>query len=170
MKKGFIFLATVVLSTVLSINANAQVEKFKALYIYNISRFVEWPADYGSAEFTIGIVGNNADLVSNIETLLGTKNVNGKKIKVVNVSSAQDAEGCNILYFSKGKEKMIAEIGKGASKGLIITETAGATEHGSGINFFLQDSKLKFEMSQANITGKGLNISKELSSLASRTL
>mgnify|MGYP000668983651 CR=1 FL=1 len=51
-------LAIVLVMVFLSFHVSAQVEKFKAAYIYNFINYVEWPANFTGETFVIGVYGN----------------------------------------------------------------------------------------------------------------
>ena len=80
----------------------------------------------------------------------------------------EDITDCQILYFSGsfGYSKNAATVKQklGGKNSLIITESEGAINDGSIINFVIRDDKLKFELSQKNadvfakIIGKGISI------------
>ena len=45
---------------------------------------------------------------------------------------------------------------------LIITEKPGFARRGADINFFIENDKLRFEINEKNITGKGMSIATDL--------
>ncbi len=167
--KKHLFIGALILSTMfISNSSNAQVAKFQSLYMYNICRYVEWPASFGGSNFEIGIVGNNADLTKELQAIASSKKILNKKIVVKQVKSAGESTSCHVLFFTKGSDKRIGEFGA-AKNALIMTEASGALNKGSAINFFLDGSKLKFDLKKANAEKKGLKISNDLENLAAKS-
>ncbi len=151
-------------------SSSAQISKFKALYIYNISRYVQWPQSFSSAEFTIGIVGDDKELYSTLDAVCAQKTIGGKKIAIKKIDTNADAGNCHVIYFLSGKESLISSYAATAQHSLIITETSGSIDKGSGINFYIESNKLMFELKSSNILAQGLSISNELKSLAAKNL
>ena len=60
-KINVFFALVAVLLLTANVNVNAQIEKTQASYIYNFTRFIEWPSA-GSSEFVIAIIGKNHPL------------------------------------------------------------------------------------------------------------
>jgi hypothetical protein len=84
------------------------------------------------------------------------------------LSSAGEAESCQVVYVGKAKNKEFENIktsvtGKSV---LTITDGNGMGQKGSCINFKVIDGKLKFELNQATVTGSNLKVSTQLSSMA----
>lgn len=154
----------------LQANINNQMAKFEALYMYNISRYVEWPASFNSNIFVIGVVGNNTDLIESLEGVAGTKTIQGKKVVIKQITSPAQGKGCNIIFFSKGAESKMVSYRSATTSSLFISESNGALSRGSDVNFFIQGDKLKFELSKASIGKKSLNVSNSLLELASKVI
>ena len=84
------------------------------------------------------------------------------------MSSASDASGCQVVYVGKSKSKEFEDI-KNTITGksiLTITDGNGLGEKGSCINFKIINGKLKFELTQAVVSGSNLKVSGQLSSMA----
>src|SRR3954452_914402 len=83
----------------------------KALFLFNFTKYVEWPSEAfkeTNTPVTIGIVGNNifeADLKKAVEG----KNVNGRSITIRNVENAEDITSCHILFISASEKKRVAD-------------------------------------------------------------
>jgi len=60
-------------------NVNAQDEKFKAIFIYNFTKYVNWPQIEGS--FIISILGNSA-ITGEIESIAAKKTVGISAIEI----------------------------------------------------------------------------------------
>ncbi|MBR5642849.1 MAG: YfiR family protein [Salinivirgaceae bacterium] len=65
----------------LSITAKAQDEKFKALFMYNFTKYIEWPQNKQSGDFVIGVIGNPA-IVGELNAIAQRKTVGSQAIKI----------------------------------------------------------------------------------------
>ena len=120
----------------LSATTRAQDEKFKALFMYNFTKYIEWPQAKQSGDFVIGVIGNSA-IVGELETIAQKKTVGAQAIKVKQVSSAEDLTKMHIVYVTEDKSGEAAGIaGKVKGKGVVlITDKPGFALSTSGINY-----------------------------------
>ena len=155
------------LSFSISLNAQTSVAQAQAVFIYNFTRLIEWPSDYKSGDFIIGIYGSN-ETFNEIKNFTSGKSVGSQNISVVKFSTAQTISKCHILFVPYGKTKELAAIlsSLAGAKTLIITEKKGAIEEGATINFVIVEDKLKFELKVSNASKLGLKISSNLENMA----
>ena len=165
MKKSFIILfisALLFSSSIFAQNA----DRYKALFIYNFTRYIEWPSN-GSPDFVIGILGKSivANELINIadKKIVGTQTITIKKF-----SNATDVTQCNILFISNDASSQVASITAAMQNKntLIITDRPGLINKGAGINFVLDDGKQKFELSKTNLAKTGLKVNTQLMEMA----
>ena len=141
--------------------------RFKALFIYQFTKYIEWPASYKSGDFVIGIVGES-DVVKHLNTMASTKKAGSQNIKIVKYNSAAEIGKCHIVFLTKSKSsEFSAALSKTNSNNtLLITEQAGLARKGSDINFVILDNRQKFELNKSNCSKSGLNVSAGLVQLA----
>lgn len=169
-KKIFISALLLFVATfMLKANTN-EMAKLEALYVYNISRYVEWPASFNSNSFVIGIVGNNTELLESLKGIAASRTIQGKKIVLKQITAPSQGKECHILFFSEGFENRIGAYRTSTTSSLFISESNGALSRGSDLNFFVHGTKLKFELSKASIDKKSINISTSLLELASKVI
>lgn len=103
--------------------AQSSVEQAQAIFIYNFTRLIEWPVEYKSGDFVIGVLGSS-DVYIETKNYVSGKTVGNQQIVVKNISSIDDANKCHILFVSYGKTKEIPNIIEkfGNLKTLIISE------------------------------------------------
>ncbi len=162
MKNFFFLLLAALLLKVTAINA--QDDKFKALFIYNFTKMIEWPADKKSGDFVIVVMGNPT-IASEISGL--NKQVVNQPIVVKEVADVGAIGDCHILFIGGTESgKLGGAVGAlGGKPSLIITDTAGSCKGGSGINFIKSDSGIDYEYNINNITKQGLSVSLDFKSL-----
>jgi len=141
--------------------------KFKAVFIYNFTKYIEWPKTYREGPFIIGVL-EDASLYTELSKMAKTKRVSNQSIKIVKFNSIEDLQLCHILYVSKSKSKEISGVLKKMKSNctLIVTEENGLIDKGAGINFVVKDNRLKFELNTKNIKKNRLKVSSNLEVLA----
>ena len=162
MKKLFvcILLFFIILGNV----SQAQDDNFKALFIYNVTNFIEWPAVEGN--FVIYVLGNSPIIdIFKSDSKLKDKKVAGTPIAIEPLNDVKNAGSCQILYVPEDQaDKMDAAVAAIGSKAiLIVTHFDGAITKGSCINFYNKpDGKLTMQISRKNIESHGLKVGSQL--------
>jgi hypothetical protein len=150
-----------------SLKAQATDYRFHSVFIYNFTKYIQWPESYQSGDFVIGVLGNSP-IAAELEKLSANKTVGMQKIIVRKFKSADEIGTCHILFLPVTGSNSFEEVQE-KLKGkhtLVITEKSGLAQKGSGINFIQQDNKWKFELNESATQSAGLKVSKELSKLA----
>lgn len=155
---------------IFSIVAKAQLGDYKShtVYIYNFTKYVQWPASYQSGNFVIGIYGISP-ITAQLRAATANKSVGGQKIVVKQYNSlAAIVDNPHILFIPNLQSSKLATIKQkfvGKST-LLVTEKNGLARLGSMINFVLRDGKWKIEMNNTEVTKAGLKVSSQLSRIA----
>ncbi len=147
------------------------VAKIKVMFLYNFTKYIEWPQDYKQGDFVIGILGSGSENVKKeLEKLAATKKAGVQNIVIKTYNSIGDIEKCHMLFIPEGKSGMLDDAMAKCKKTstLIVTEKDGLARGGSAINFVVKDNKQNFELNKANIEKYNLNVSSSLLSLASQ--
>lgn len=159
-------LATLLIFYMGSFTLNAQNEKFKALFLYNFIKNVEWPQAAKQGDLIIGILGNNP-ITKELETITSSQKAGNQNMKVKVFSSIEEISNCHIIYVTPAKGGNIPQLisKTNGNHTLVVSDSKGGIQQGSGINFMLDGDKLKFEISKHNIESKGLKVSANLLNL-----
>lgn len=147
------------------------IPKAQTLFIYNFSRLIEWPVNYRTGPFVIGILGAS-EIAVELEQYTKGKKVGSQDISVIRYKTPQEIATCHILFVPFIKTKQVAEVlgilnGKST---LIITEKSGALDEGSAINFVIIQDKMKFELKAENASKYGIKFSSKLQEMASQSM
>ena len=143
-------------------------EGIKAAFIYNFSKFIEWPAAaYASpsAPVTIGFIGGNT-LADVFEENSKGKNANGRDFVIKRLSGVAGAEECQIVYVADGGQ--ISAV-LGALKGkptLVVGEAENLLDAGGSIRFIKEGAKVVFDLNLANTTAAALKVDPKLQKAA----
>jgi YfiR/HmsC-like len=142
----------------------------KLAFLYNFTKFVEWPADsYSSpgAPLSICIVGHdpfNRDL----EGELRTRKTWGRPVEVRTLRPVETLNTCHMVFIpvtEKDEAGKIVRSLKGSST-LTVGETAGFAAMGGVINLTVEKSEVHFEINKLAADRAHLKISSKLLSLA----
>jgi len=144
------------------------VAKQKAVFIYNFTRYFEWPEKMKSGNFVIQLVGSNASLSAELNKMAASKQVGNQKLEIKLSSAIDPSVKPHIIFLLPESSDLLKEAsskykGKGT---LIVTEKPGLAKSGAVINFVAVDNKQKFEYSKNNAVKAGLKTSDGLNSLA----
>ncbi len=145
----------------------SQVSDAQAIFIYNFSRLIKWPASATQGDFVIGVLSSNETYESLI-SYTSTKKVGTQKITIKQFNNPEDITACNILFVGSSRSSKMDEINKMliGTNTLIVGEHRGITESGAAINFVIVGDRLKFELNKSNIDKYNLIISKSLQDMA----
>jgi YfiR/HmsC-like len=152
-------------------NAQAQTKEYqiKAAFLFNFAQFVEWPANAfasTNAPFCIGVLGDDPFGAALDETVQG-ETIDNRKIIVRRARQAGDLKNCQMIFVSKSEKKHVAEIlSEMDSKPILtVSEVDGFARQGGIINFYLDGTKVRFEIDPSAARSDGLKISSQLLSL-----
>jgi hypothetical protein len=141
----------------------------KLAFLYNFTKFVEWPASSyrdAGAPLAICIVGHdpfNPDL----EGELRTRTVGGHPVEVRTLRPNDTLSVCHIVFFpvtEKDQDRIVRDLN--GSSTLTVGETDGFAVRGGIINLTVEDNKVHFEVNQLAADRAGIRISSKLLSIA----
>lgn len=150
-----------------SLSVNAQIQKHQASYIYNFTRFIEWPTQ-GNNEFVIAVIGKNHPLTNELKASAANRSVGALPVKVVEYASADEIGNCQVLFVPDEKSAQLKKVQakvQGKST-IVITEEQDWVPEESTINLQLIDTKLTFTINRSQINAKSLKVSEKLLALS----
>lgn len=146
-----------------SVNLRAQNEKFKAMFIYNFIKYIEWPGSSNSSSFVITIVGDSP-IKTELESIAGLKRVGSATLEIKKVSTIAEIGNSQVIYLPLSKKKLLPEVvTKSQGKPILVVSDEAQGEF--GINFVEMDGKLKFQIAKSRIELHGLRVNSSLLSL-----
>jgi hypothetical protein len=147
--------------------AQTTIPKAQTLFIYNFSRLIEWPANYRTGNFVIGILGTS-DVAGELETYTKGKKVGTQNIEVIRYKAVTEIQNCHILFIPFARTKQVSEVlaAMDGKSTLIITEKSGALNEGAAINFVILEDKMRFELKPENASKYGIKFSSKLSEMS----
>ena len=141
----------------------------KANMLWNIAKFVEWPAlaDDHSSPLVFTILGED-DLAVSLAGLLSSRTVNGRPVFVRFARRPQDARGSQILYLAASESGQMAHVLAAVDSTAVLTvsDAPGFAAHGGMVGFETEGTRVRFEVNRNQAERNGLKLSAKLLSLA----
>ncbi|MCQ2227629.1 MAG: YfiR family protein [Bacteroidales bacterium] len=144
----------------------AQMAQFQALYIYNFAKNIGWPSEDSNKDLVITVIGDN-DLASELNKLAASKSIGIRKVVIKESATTNGLQKSDIVYLGESKSGQISSLisAQEGNKNLIVCGKKGLCSQGAGISFLSEGGKLMFEISNKNISKRGLQVSQKLLSL-----
>ena len=137
----------------------------KAAFLYNFTKFVEWPGSafpQPSAAFVVCAFADGA-FRKELENILQNEQVRGRPIAIA-PASLEDPRGCHIAYFAQGDAERQGRILDALKRSPVLTVGEGRRflEQGGLIAFMLENDRVRFAISRRAADAAGLSISSKL--------
>lgn len=144
--------------------------QLKAAFLYNFTKFVEWPTNrFAAADspIIIGVLGVNP-FADELAKAVAGRTQNGHGFLVTNFVSVEAAGTAHLLFVTRGHEPALqgrwAELH--AAGVLTVGESAEFAAAAGVINFTTEADKIRFEINLETAELGGLKISSKLLQLA----
>lgn len=161
--KKFILSILVASSCLFYNNAVAQAtqSKYQALFMYNFTKYMEWPE---KQKITIGVMGNSPVLLE-LQKIAKRANTN---FAIVKVAAAADVEKCDMIFLPEAQTRNFQLIQEsiGMKDIILIAEDSNLARKGAEVGFYLESSKLKFVLNTSEIQKTQVKVSQGLFSIA----
>ena len=137
----------------------------KAAYLYNFTRFIEWPATAlatPTAGFNVCVMGT--DPFGEALAPLAQRSRDGHPIVLDYPASAHAARACHLLYIAPSEAKRVAAILAALADVPVVTVSSlpGFVERGGAIGFVQEGSHVRFAINRAACKYHGLACSAKL--------
>jgi len=128
---------------------------------------MEWPND-DSNDFVIYVMGDTP-VYDELIKVSKSKKAGSRNIVVHKVSSASEVAKCNILFIAAANLNQLNKVASNSNETmLIITESEGAIDKGSDLNFIQRGEKLTFQIGEKSLANKKIKVSAAFSTLAQK--
>lgn len=141
--------------------------QIKAAFVFNFTKFVEWPPNRfrsDDAPIVIGVLGDNP-FGSNLQEAVKGRKVGGRDVVVVEVTAQSYPETMHVLFVTAGQEKSFRP--EKADGILTVGETERFNELGGMITFIFEAEKVRFVINLDRSEQAHLKMSAQLLKLAS---
>jgi hypothetical protein len=136
----------------------------KAAFLYNFTKFVEWPAPSPPDEpFRICALADQA-FIAALDRTLADESVAGRQLVRAEARSEGIARRCAILYVGSGYAEQGAPLLAAVRDLPVLTVGEGSqfVKHGGGIGFLLENNRVRFDISLRAVQRSGLKVSSKL--------
>jgi hypothetical protein len=140
--------------------------RLKAVFLFNFTRFVEWPASAFTAPdspFVIGVLGHDP-FGSDLDDVARGETVNGRPLVVKRIQTVQDATACQILFIAQSEQANLDEILTALTRSntLTVSDLDGAAQRGAMIRLVTDRDKIRLRINVDSARAAGLTISSKL--------
>lgn len=154
----------------LSQNAETVEYPVKLAFLYNFTKFVEWPAGSfrsAGAPLAICVIGDDP-FNSALEGELRIRTVGGHPVEIKTLRPDDTLNTCHIVFVPATEKSQAARIVRSLKRSntLTVGESEGFAAQGGIINLTVEGNKLHFEINPIAAELAGLKISSKLLNLA----
>jgi len=135
----------------------------KAAYLYNFTKFVEWPDGKPVLQFCL--LGKNA--VTAALEAFKDKTVGARRLVLTYPDASSNLAECDLLFIGEQEDRHLERI-LAVTQGrrmLVVGDGEGNAQRGTMINFYSDGGKIRFEINYAAVRRSGLKVSSKLLSL-----
>ena len=153
-------------SAALAFDAGAAEEyRVKAAFLLNFLKFTDWPNAPAAEPLVIGVLLPDP-FGSDLDEAARSVKVSGRRVEVRRFRKLGDVRGCQILFVPRDAEYHPAELAKPGR--LTVGETPQFLERGGIISFYLDASRVRFEIALEAAQQAGLRIDPHVLQLGPR--
>jgi hypothetical protein len=138
----------------------------KAAFLFNFSKFVEWPQSGNSGSFGICILGDTFE--ESLDNVTRGKSVAGHPIQVRRIKEPVEGKSCQIAFISSAeriKAAKLIELVRGTPV-LTVGETKEFMRMGGMVSLSMEDSHVNISINSGATQAGSLKVSAKLLSLA----
>jgi hypothetical protein len=145
----------------------------KAAYLYNFTKYVEWPSEGGpgTGPFRLCVVSDEVTRRA-IERTVDGETVNGRPLVLLAPQTPQHAQQCQILFVGRSERQQASRLLAAVRDQPVLTvgDSSRFTEEGGMIEFLLQDNRVRFDVNLARAQQSKLRVSSNLLRVARKVL
>ena len=138
----------------------------KAVFVFNFSRFVEWPPQAFTAPnqpFAICILGNDP-FGTRLDEAVRGEQINQHPLTVRRFRTVGEADNCQILYIDRSEAGQLHQILAALDhrSTLTVSELSDSAERGGMIQFMTENNHIRLRINVDSARAAGLTISSKL--------
>jgi hypothetical protein len=148
--------------------------QLKAAFLYNFTKFVEWPGDSfpsNDSPLRLCVLGNTP-FSSELSQVTEGKVVGGHPVQVAVLDNWHHARDCQLVFISSSELMPLRDIlhGLRGTSALTVGDSKSFAEEGGMIGLLIEGERMRFEVNLRAATAANLKISSKLLSLAKAVL
>jgi hypothetical protein len=124
--------------------------QIKAVFLFNFSRFIEWPAaafPKADAPFVVGVFGNDP-FGAGLDEVVKGESAKGHPLIVRRVQNAAEAAACQILFIPQTENRRLDELVSALanSNTLTVSDLPGASQRGVMIRLVTESGRIRLRI------------------------
>ena len=168
---GILLAAVFCTATVAEQRTSSGEDDIKATFLFNFTKFVEWPSPPAAEPFRLCVVAEPA-FGASVDRIVAGEAAQGRPIVRVTPATPDAARNCEMLFIGRNEadrvDRWIAAVR--SMPVLVVGESRGFCEHGGHINFVVEDNHVRFDVNRDAASRAGLTISSKLLRIARQVL
>lgn len=140
----------------------------KAAFIYNFTKFVEWPKAVLAPGAPLQLCALGKDDLSNRLNLLHGREAQGHELHIRSLSALDDWRGCHIMFIARENDTRLDQLQKalGDAAVLTVSDIPDFTRKGGMIGLFVESNRVQFMINLDIAQRAGLKLSARMLQLA----
>ena len=139
-------------------------------FLYNFTKFVEWPADrFGDAADPIVLgIFRDSFIEAELAAVVSGRKVNGRELVVKRVVTLVEVTNAHVVFVGAAEEARFANLLPAMKDRAVLTvgESTAFLDRGGVVRLFLEAQRLRFEINVPAAQHADLKISSQLQKLA----
>lgn len=138
----------------------------KAVFVFNFSHFVTWPANSfvnSTDPFVIGVLGGE-EVARQLEEAVRGERVDAHPLVVRRLTGIEQAQDCRILYIDRSQagqlDRILAAVGRRGT--LTVSDLEGSAQRGVMIQLAREDNRIRLLVNVEAARMAGLTINSNL--------
>ena len=137
----------------------------KATFIYNFTKFIDWPAGTpaGQEPFRLCVVSDDA-LQKSVEKTIAGETINGRPLESMTPRTAEEARKCQVLFVGREDNERATRM-LSAVKDLpvlTVSDRSQFARRGGGIELVREDNRIRFDINVPGAERGGIKLSSRL--------
>jgi len=144
----------------------------KAAFLYNFSRYVQWPTPAPTPPDTSGTfevcVVADSEFTEEVRRTIEGESVGGRRLTSAQPRTVEAARRCQMLFVGQRDMNRAAHLLRGLRDAPVLTigDSPDFLDHGGVIAFVRTGKNVRFDINRATAQSRGLTISSQLLRLA----
>lgn len=150
----------------------SQEEKYIGLFVYNFTKYFDWPESKKTGDFVIEVIGHES-VFDELTRITEGKKIGSQNLIIKNLNSIQEmSNNAHMVFVGHWQSRFMNDVLQKISNKpvLVISEMEGMLDQGSDINFVIREGTIKFEMKISNVTSRQIKIDPRIRELAYRVV
>jgi hypothetical protein len=141
-------------------------QEIKAGLLYNFLKYTQWPPEHANRAAVVCLIGGDP-FGGHLQPMAG-RTVNQHSIKIRNLESVKNVDGCSLLYVNATEESGWSQLQKVLAEKdvLTVSDFDGFAEKGGMIEFTRNDNRIGVKINVDAVTAAHLTVENRLLRLA----